>query len=171
MTSYRGSEFTIMLSTIVAQIAASILVILLISTTLSAPLVLSTILFLVTRCFNLHLGERARAQGQDLRLHHGLLGGASGRTSAWPSPAVSLVSRDTLSRPFSAMGRPNRLSLVWLAARQDIEMVLRRPDPGLLRRSLSFGLPLIAAGLAAWLSMNSIRIFVDHEIGPARRWV
>ena len=69
--TYRQSEFPIMLATAVAQVAASILVILLISTKMSAPLVLSTVLYMVTRCFNLHLGERARAQGAHRRLHDG----------------------------------------------------------------------------------------------------
>jgi O-antigen/teichoic acid export membrane protein len=160
---YRESEFTIMLCTMAAQIVASLLVILLISTRISVALAGATILYMVTRCFILHLGERARAQG---RVTDYTVAAAAGPLAgfALAFAAVAFVGSTPVAA-LSGYGVAQTLSLGWLAMRQDIVVSLRMPDRALLRQALTFGLPLIAAGLAAWFSMNAIRILVDHQIG------
>ena len=162
---YRDSEFTILLSTVVPQIGAAMLALLLISVQLSVPLVGATVLYTVTRCLSLHLGERSRAQSRILDY--------TLATSAGPLAGfvlafafVALVAA-TPEAALLGYGLAQAVVLVWLVSRQNMHLVLRMPERALLRQALGFGLPLILAGVAAWFGMNSIRILVDHQLGTA----
>ena len=125
----------------------------------------ATVLYTVTRCLSLHLGERSRAQSRILDY--------TLATSAGPLAGFALafaaVSR-IAATPQAALigyGLAQAIVLAWLMTRQHMRLVVARPDPELLRRALAFGLPLILAGVAAWFGMNAIRILVDHALGPA----
>ena len=162
---YRGSEFTILVATLMPQILAAVLALLLISVHLSAALVGATILYTLTRCLSLHIGERARAQS--LVLDYTLansVGPVAGFALAFL--AVALVA-PTPEAALIGYSIAQVAALAWLMGRQSMELALRRPDPALLRRALGFGLPLIAAGVAAWFGLNAIRILVDHRLGTA----
>ena len=64
---YRESEFTILLFTVLPQIAAALLALRLISVRVVARAwSTATVLYTVTRCLSLHLGERSRAQSRIL---------------------------------------------------------------------------------------------------------
>ena len=162
---YRESEFTILLATVIPQIAAALLALRLISVELSPGLVTATVLYTVTRCLSLHLGERSRAQSRILDY--------TLATSAGPLAGFALaflaVSRiaATPEAALAGYGLAQVIVLAWLTGRQHMRLVVARPDPALLRRALAFGLPLILAGVAAWFGMNAIRILVDHALGPA----
>lgn len=162
---YRDSEFTILLGTVVPQIAAALLAILLISEPVSPSLAAATVLYTVTRCLNLHLGERARAQSRILDY---TLATSAGPLAGFVLAFIAVAH--VAATPVAALvgyGIAQAAALVWLTLRQDMNFKLRRPDRDLLRQALSFGLPLIAAGVAAWFSMNAIRILVDHRMGAA----
>ena len=162
---YRDSEFTILLATVVPQIIAALLALLLISVRLSVGLCAATILYTVTRCASLHVGERARAQSRILDYTFA--------TSAGPLIGFAiafLAVAHIAATPEAALlgyGITQAIILAWLLGRQNMRYVIRRPDRALLRQALGFGLPLIAAGVAAWFGTNAIRILVDHKLGAA----
>ena len=162
---YRDSEFTILLATVAPQIIAALAALLLISVHLSAGLCAATILYTVTRCLSLHVGERARAQSRILDY--------TLATSAGPLLGFGvafLMVAHVAATPEAALlgyGVPQAIIFAWLLARQNMRFVIRRPDRALLRQALGFGLPLIAAGVAAWFGTNAIRILVDNDLGAA----
>ena len=128
---YRESEFTILLATVIPQIAAAMLALRLISVELSPWLVTATVLYTVTRCLSLHLGERSRAQSRILDY--------TLATSAGPLAGFALafaaVSR-VAATPEAALigyGIAQAIVLVWLMTRQHMRLVVAKPDPELLR--------------------------------------
>ena len=164
-STYRDSEATILAGTAVAQAAAAILVLLSIAVPVTSMLVFAATLSTVTRGLLQHLGERARARSRILDY---TLAQSAG-------PVVGFVLASIAMSRFGATPTAALLgyalaqgaALVWLTLRQDIRLAARRPDAALLRQAMRFGLPLIAAGLAAWVGMNAIRILVDHREGAA----
>ena len=163
--AYRRSEMPIVTATLLLQIVASLLALRAILDTISAAMAATTVLYTVSRCLTLHLGERARAQH---RIVDYTLAQASGPIAGFALAGLAVATIG--STPEAALfgyGVAQTLMLVCLMARQDIDYRLRMPDRALMRRALGFGLPLIAAGLAAWCGMNAIRILVDHQMGAA----
>ena len=121
-------------------------------------------LYTVTRCLSLHLGERARAQS---RIFDYTLATSAGPVAGFALAfiAVALVA-PTPEAALLGYGVAQAVVLAWLIVRQNMRLVLRMPDRTLLRQALGFGLPLIVAGVAAWFGTNAIRILVDHRLGP-----
>ena len=46
-----------------------------------------------------------------------------------------------------------------------LRLSIRRPDMAILKRALSFGVPLVVAGVIAWVSANGIRNIVQYDGG------
>lgn len=163
--SYRRSEVPIVAGTVVMQIAAALFALRLITDQISAALAGATILYTVTRCLTLHLGERARARSQILDY---TLAQSAGPVTGFLLGflMVAFVAATPVSALFG-YGIAQSVMLAWLMARQNFSYAPNLPDRVLLRQALTFGLPLIAAGLAAWFGMNAIRILVDHRMGAA----
>ena len=163
--SYGHSEFPILAATIAPQMIASVAALVFISVEWSAALVGATVLFTVTRCLAVHLGERARAQSRILDY---TIANSAGPVAGFAIAftAVAHVA-PTPEAALTGYGIAQGAVLVWLIARQRMRVVLRMPDRALLRQALGFGLPLIVAGIAAWFGTNAIRILVDHQLGPA----
>lgn len=162
---YHRSETTIVAGTIVVQIATSLLALLLISVPISPLLATATVFYTVTRCLNLHLGERARAQNRILDY---TLAQSAGPVGGLAVAVIAMSQWVTMPAPaLLAYAAVQAVALVWLTRRQGIRLALRRPDRGLLGQALAFGLPLIAAGVAVWIGMNAIRVLVDHHLGAA----
>lgn len=162
---YRRSETTILLGTILLQVATTLASLRIATPDISAPLALAAVIYTVPRCLVLHLGERARAQHRifDYSLAQSLgpiagLALALAAIALWP-PTLELV--------LTAYGLAQLGILIYLAVRQRLDPAIRRPDGAILRRALLFGLPLIASGVAAWAGMNAIRIVVDRVLGPS----
>ena len=162
--SYRESEFPILVATIFPQIVAAILALLFISVDRTAGLIGATVLYTVTRCLNLHFGERARARSHILEYTIATsTGPVAGFVLAFL--AVAVVA-PTPEAALTGYGIAQSAVLVWLVARQNMRLVLKMPDRALMRQAFGFGLPLIVAGVAAWFGTNAIRILVDHRLGP-----
>jgi O-antigen/teichoic acid export membrane protein len=161
--SYSVSELSIVAGTVLLQIVVALLALRLIAPQISTALAVATGLYTVTRCITLHLAERARAQ--HLVFDYTLAQSAGPIAGFALAYALVAFAAATPEAALFGYGIAQAIILVWLAARQDIRYVLRWPDAELMRRAFSFGLPLIAAGLAAWCGMNAIRILVDHKMG------
>ncbi len=163
--SYRRSEVTIVAGTVVLQIAAALFALRLITDQISLALGTATILYTVTRCLTLHLGERARARSQFLDY---TLAQSAGPIAGFALAFLAMAClAATPEAGLFGYGVAQAVVLVWLTMRQDISYTVGVPDRALMRQALTFGLPLIAAGLAAWCGMNAIRILVDHRMGAA----
>lgn len=164
-TGYRRSETTILLGTILLQVATTLVSLRIATADISVSLALAAVVYTVPRCLVLHLGERARAQHRifDYSLAQSL-GPIAGLVFALA--AIALWS-PTLEMVLTAYGLAQLGILFFLAARQRLDLAIRRPDAAILRRALLFGLPLIASGVAAWAGMNAIRVVVDRVLGPS----
>ncbi len=161
--AYHGSEGTILLGCVLGQIVAALLVLLFVSEPISVPLACASVLYIATRSTSLHLAERARARHRvgDYTLAQ-VAGPAAGLVLAFA--ATSLIAA-TPTVALLGIGVAQAALLAWLLGRQRVRLVPRRPDVRLVRDALAFGMPLIAAALAAWLGINAIRLLVDHAMG------
>jgi O-antigen/teichoic acid export membrane protein len=131
-----------------------------------SPALLAAMLgYLVTRALNLCLAERARADGK-IRLYTIMQVGA---------PAIGLVAGFAFVHAFgatatsvlAAFALAQGLSL--LLALVDSDFARTRPHPyvSMLRQSLSFGVPIMAASLMSVVALNAPRFIVDQTLGLA----
>ncbi len=160
---YLQSEGAILVGSAVAQVAAAVLSLLFVSAPLTLGLAATSVLYIVTRSLSLHLAERARARR--LILDYTLAqtaGPVLGLVLAFA--AVTRVSA-TPAAALGGYGIAHGGVLLWLLLRHRVRFAPRRPDERLVREAAAFGLPLIAAALAAWLGANAIRLLVDHAMG------
>ena len=162
-SAYADSEGAVLLGCGLAQVVAALLVLLFVSDAVTAPFAVASVLYIATRSTTLHLGERARAR--HLVLDYTLAqvaGPVAGPVFALA--AMALVAA-TPTVALLGYGVAQAGVLAWLLPRQRVRLVPRRPDARLVRDALAFGLPLIAAALAAWVALNAIRLLADHGMG------
>lgn len=162
---YKSSEGAILAGTLGVQIVASFLSLLLIWHLMTPALVAASIFYTVTRCLDIHLAERARAQH---RVADYTFAASAGPVFGF---ALAILAGAFLSATptvaLASYGVAQAIVAVWAAARQDLSFTSFRADHRLVREALAFGLPLIAAGLAAWFATNAIRVLVDWKMGAA----
>jgi O-antigen/teichoic acid export membrane protein len=123
----------------------------------------SAALYVITRSITNHLGERARANGHiSLYTVAQTIGPVFGFCVAF-----LLVSRVDAKPEYALFGFAvaHVAGLAWLWRSMGLRLSIRRPDPAILKRALSFGVPLVVAGVIAWVSANGIRNIVQWDGG------
>jgi O-antigen/teichoic acid export membrane protein len=127
------------------------------------PLAIAAIGYTVTRCISQHLSERARA---DHRIFDYTLAQTAGPVAGFglallavigiaPAPEWALIGYAT------AQG----LALIWLLRRLHVAALSWPLPRELIRNALGFGLPIVVAGAIGWISLNGIRVVVEHAAG------
>ena len=128
------------------------------------PLMLAvTATFMVTRSTTAHLIERARARGQILVYTIGQsVGPVLGFGLAWL--IVSQISA-TPEGALAGLALAQAGGLAWLWRAMGLGISVAVPERAILLRALAYGVPLIGAGAIGWISLNGIRVVVEHYRG------
>ena len=160
---YQRSENCILLFGSLVQAAMAVGALILLKTGLTPTLVVASILYTVTRSITTHLGERARARGQIVAYTAAqLIGPVAGFLIALG--ALSQIAA-TPEWALAGFAIAQLAGLAWLWHRLGLGFSIGWPDRGILRKALSFGMPLVASGGVAWFSVNGIRVIVEHGQG------
>lgn len=162
--SYQTTENWVLLASCVVQLAAVIVVLVVLGTPITPVFVLVTFAFIASRSVLSHLGERARGLGhigaytlvQTLAPILGFGLGLGAIAQGWP-PVDSVLAGFAVVQ----VGL-----ILFLFGQLDLAAPPRR-DPEILRSAGLYGVPLLASGGAGWLSAQAIRLVVNHFQGAA----
>jgi O-antigen/teichoic acid export membrane protein len=130
---------------------------------LTSHLVFWTILFTVSRCTGAHLGERARARGLIAAYTvTQLVGPIAGFALGYVFVSVFAATPESALAGF-AIAQCVGLAWSWRVMRLGWRAVLPRRD--IILQALKFGFPLLIGGVISWISVNGIRIIIEHVNG------
>jgi O-antigen/teichoic acid export membrane protein len=162
---YRDSEAPVLAVTTLLQIIATLVLLVSVRDNMSAGLAIAAIAFTVTRSLTIHLGERARSQGRILAYTFAQTAGPV----AGFVVAFFIVARISATPEAALIGFaiPQAVALAGLWLALGVTLLFRMPDRTLVRRALSFGLPVVFAGIAGWAALNAIRLVVNTSDGAA----
>ena len=165
---YRRSETMVLALTIAIGAGASAGLLAYLRLFGDGPLVITTIVFLVSRSVDLHLAERARAQE---RIFDYTVAQISGPVAGFGLALLFVsVIGPTPAAALAGFALPQAVAACWLLWRLDVDLTLRRPDAGMVRRALTYGLPMLAGGVLGWISLNGIRFVAQEMGGDAALW-
>ena len=160
---YQRAENCILWLGALLQAAMAVGALLLLAVALTPPLVAASILYTVTRSITTHLGERARTRGQIVAYTTAqMVGPVAGFAIALG--ALSRIAA-TPECALAGFAVAQIAGLAWLWHRMGLGFSVAWPDRAILRKACAFGMPLVVAGAVAWLSVNGIRIVVQHSEG------
>ena len=160
---FQEVENATLLVSSVMQVVVAVVTLAMQGIPLTEPMVVSTALYVISRSITNHLGERARAGGH-IRLYTvaQTIGPVFGFLLAFV-----LVSKVAALPELALLGFSvaHFVGLGWLWNSMGLRLSIRRPDMAILKRALSFGVPLVVAGVIAWVSANGIRNIVQYDGG------
>ncbi|MGL4323864.1 MAG: lipopolysaccharide biosynthesis protein [Beijerinckiaceae bacterium] len=160
---FQRTETTILYISIVVQIAFVAILLPLLGEKPDAELIIIACAFVVTRSLLQHFSERARAGGDVpcytvAQVAGPVVGLALGLifTKIWGArPAMALLGY--------ALAQAAILPWVWV--RSGAGFTPGRPGTDVIGAVLRYGLPLFFGGLLTWVSVNGIRVVVEHLRG------
>ena len=160
---YQQVENATLMVSSVLQIIVCVLSLALQGIPLTTSMIGATVLYVVTRSVTNYLAERARAGGQiALYTVAQTLGPVVGFGFAFllvvfvrPQPDLALLG----------FALAHILGLLALWNGMGLRLTFARPDVAILKKALVFGVPLVVAGVIAWVSANGIRNIVQFEGG------
>ncbi len=160
---FQAQENTVLLIASLFQCCAALVMVRFFVESTSFLIFALTSVFVVTRSALTHLAERARLRGcildytlaQTIGPVMGTLVGLA-LLSSYAGGAASALAGYGIAQVLA-------LSIVWF--RLGFGTSFARPTGSLLKVALAFGLPLLAAGAMAWVSVNGIRLIVEHFRG------
>ena len=161
---FQRAENAILLVSSVCQALLGLASLLVFHLDLTASLIIWTILFTVSRCTGTHLGERARARG--------LIGAYTATQLIGPVGGFGLaylfLSRfsATPEAALAGFAVAQMLGLAWCWRIMNLGFRIAMPTRDILMRAMAFGLPLLLGGAISWISVNGIRIVIEHMNGP-----
>ncbi|GAC1334436.1 MAG: hypothetical protein NVSMB26_17200 [Beijerinckiaceae bacterium] len=159
---YRAAEGAVLIATSLLQAALALAALFLLRVELSPFLIFAAVAYTVTRCIGTHLGERARAQS---RIFEYTVAQTAGPVLGFGLAllAVAGIAPDP-EWALTGYAGAQALALIWLWLRLGLRFVSEIPGD-VIRQALRFGLPIVVSGAIGWISLNGIRIVVDHVAG------
>ena len=161
--TYQKSENAVLLVAAFVQAILTLLVLISLGQPLTFGLALGAILFMVTRSITQHLLERARTEGFILAYTIGqMVGPVLGFALAY----IAVMSFSaTPEAAIAGFALAQTAGLVWLWHLLGLGLKIAVPPRQMMSAALRFGLPLVVAGIIGWVSLNGIRIVVEHYQG------
>lgn len=160
---FQRAENAVLLAASIAQALIAIAVLVSLGQPVTTQLLVGTVLFITTRSTTTHLLERARAQGFIFAYSVGqMVGPVLGFGLAYA--AVSLIAA-TPEAAIAGFALAQAAGLVWLWRLLGLGIAIAVPSRQILLAAMKYGVPLILAGVIGWISMNGIRVVVDHMRG------
>lgn len=163
---FHRTESAVLLASIVIQSVAIIgILILVIAPDANAGLLIATVAYIITRSFNLYIGERARVQQQ--------IGVYSIQQVV--GPAIGFIIGLILIK---LLGQDPEWPLVGYAIAQLFAILIVLPkigygwrlwpiDRSIVRHALHYGIPIIIGGALGWVGLNASRFIVNDMLGVA----
>ena len=160
---FQETDNAILLASTMLQSCIALLVLTSLGQAITPLLASGTVLFMVTRSLTTHLLERARAGGR-ISVYTGgqMIGPVLGFGFAYVAIACVAATPEAAIAGFALA---QLLGLVWLWRALGLGLCVALPQRAILAAALAYGLPLIAAGVIGWISLNGIRVIVDHMRG------
>ena len=160
---FQDTDNAIMLASMAVQALIGVMVLKALGQPMAPLLVAGTVAFMITRTMTSHLMERARARG-GIAIYTGgqMIGPVLGFGMAYAAVACVAATPEAAIAGF-ALAQVVGLAWLWRALGLGVSLAL--PQRALLAAALTYGLPLIGAGVIGWISMNGIRVIVEHMRG------
>ncbi len=162
-SQFQAQENSILLVTSVLQAIATLIIVHLFVENLTGILTVLTVLYTITRCLLTHLAERARLRGRILDYSiTQMIGPVCGTIIGF---MLLYSGNGDVNAVLTGFVLAQLVSLVIVWWRLGFGISFAKPSFILLKAAFNFGLPLLLAGGLAWLSMNGIRLIVEHVRG------
>lgn len=155
-------ENAVLLVSALAQVGVTWIVLAIGEVDLTPDLALAAVAYTIGRCLTTHLAERARAA-------HAILAYTVAQTVGpllgFPF-AFALVSwRPGATAVLAGFALAQALALPYLWRRLRLGRRLRL-DAAVLKAALRYGVPLVVTGAIGWVTVNGVRVVVEHLDGP-----
>jgi O-antigen/teichoic acid export membrane protein len=160
---YRVAEASVLAFTSLIQAGVAYTALLVLNVEPTLPLALAAITYTVTRCISQHLSERARAGH---RIFDYTIGQTAGPVAGFGLALLAVIGiAPTPEWALIGYASAQALALIWLLRRLHVASVSWPLPRELIRNALGFGLPIVVAGAIGWISLNGIRVIVEHAAG------
>ncbi|MBV9394391.1 MAG: lipopolysaccharide biosynthesis protein [Methylobacteriaceae bacterium] len=160
---YRAAESAVLAATSLIQAVVALGALILLRIEPSIPLVFAAIAFTVTRCITQHLSERARSEHQ---IFDYTVGQTAGPVAGFALALAAVIGiAPTPEWALIGYASAQALALIWLLRRLHVAPVSWPLPRQVIRNALGFGLPIVVAGAIGWISLNGIRVVVEHAAG------
>ena len=160
---FQDADNAIMLAATAVQALIGVVVLKALGQPMTTLLVAGTVVFITTRTMTSHLLERARARGSIMIYTGGqIIGPVLGFGTAYAAVACAAATPEAAIAGF-ALAQVLGLAWLWRALGLGVSFAL--PQRALLAAALGYGLPLLGAGVIGWISLNGIRVIVEHMRG------
>jgi O-antigen/teichoic acid export membrane protein len=160
---YRTAESAVLAITSLIQAAVAVGALILLRVELSFFLVFAAIAFTATRCMTQHLSERARSEH---RIFDYTVGQTVGPVAGFGLALAAVVGiAPTAEWALVGYAGAQAVTLIWLLRRLHVARVSWPLPREVIRTALGFGLPIVVAGAIGWISLNGIRVVVEHAAG------
>ncbi len=157
---YLRAEGAVLSAAAVVQSLGAVAILFVVDQHPSLGLMASAIFFSLTRSLTMHLGERARARAQ---IAYYTVAQTAGPVAGFVlAYALAVYGSASPAAALAGYGAAQALALAWLWIKLSVTIDFRRPERPVIEKALRFGAPLIAAGGIAWVSLNAIRVVVEH---------
>jgi len=123
------------------------------------------VVFVVSRSLVSYMAERARAESD--ALGYTVLQTAGPVAGFLVALGLVMVLPPTAATVLWGYAIAQVGSLVFALRRMRLSLDVFKADPALVRASLTYGLPLLAGGIFAWVANNGIRFLVEWKDGLA----
>lgn len=162
---FQKAENAILALSAVIQACVGVATLLTLHAAPTPVMIVSAIVYCVSRSLTAHLTERARSAGAILTYTLAqLIGPVAGFALALI--AVNRFSADAGSA-LAGFAIAQAAGLLWLWRELRLGRGMAWPDRDIIRRAAGFGAPLVLAGVIGWISFNGIRVIVEQHDGPA----
>lgn len=160
---FQRAENAVLLAAASVQALLAIAVLASLGQKITVHLLVGTVLFITTRSVTTHLLERARAQGFIFAYTIGqMVGPVLGFGLAYTAVATIAATPEAAIAGFALA---QTAGLVWLWRLLGLGIAVAIPSRQILLAAMKYGVPLILAGVIGWISMNGIRVVVEHLRG------
>lgn len=164
ISRYQPTENTVLLTSAILQALAAVIALALGDALHKRPLILATVIFIVTRSITGHLAERARATSRiDVYTLAQTAGPVIGCFIGFAAVYLGHPNAAAVLGGF-AVAQTIALPPIWrmlgLGARFGL-------DRQILMAAARYGAPLLGAAVFAWISVNGIRVVVQELDGSA----
>jgi O-antigen/teichoic acid export membrane protein len=160
---YRRAEAAVLAGTSLIQAAVAFAAFIVLRVEPSFVLAFAAIAFTVTRCIGQHLSERARSEH---RIFDYTVGQTVGPVAGFGIALLAVIGIAPAPE-WALLGYASAqaLALIWLWRRLHVAAVTWPLPRDIIRNALRFGLPIVVAGAIGWISLNGIRVVVEHAAG------
>ena len=162
---YNTEAAMLALSSLFSVLAAFILLYVVLDTPPSMLMLVATVVYFITRSVNMHFADRVRA---DEQIGNYTLLQTVGPVAGFVLGMVFMAWFEASPRAVIAgYALAQIISIFMVLPRIGYSLDARHPNKAMIKDSISYGLPIMAAGWLSWFSDHGIRFIVKYGLGIA----